>query len=144
MYIRTYTWCSSTCSPRQMPSAKCPPPVALQTNALQSQKLSKKCPLDKCPPKNALRTIALRTIALHCLEGIWLESIWQRAFGQRMESICLEGICPEGFFWRAIVKEHLAEGFCLGEQVEPNHQLTLIGKKKLLSVNKCARKFKVL
>ena len=35
--------------------------------------------------------------------------------------MCLEGICPEGFFWRAIVKEHLAEGFCLGEQVEPNH-----------------------
>ena len=30
------------------------------------------------------------------------------------------GHCPEGFFWRAIVKEHLAEGFCLGEQVEPN------------------------
>ena len=79
-----------------------------------------KCPPDKCPPPITLWTIALRTIALHCLEGIWLESIWQRAFGQRMESICLEGICPEGFFWRAIVKEHLAEGFCLGEQVEPN------------------------
>ena len=50
-----------------------------------------------------------------------MESIWQRAFGQRMESICPEGICPEGFFWRAIVKEHLAEGNLLGEQVEPNH-----------------------
>ena len=55
-----------------------------------------------------------------------MESIWQRAFGQRMESICLEGICPEGFFWRAIVKEHLVEGFCLGEQVEPNLKIGLL------------------
>ena len=115
---------------------KCPPPIALWTNALRQlpsgQMPSANCPLDKCPPDKCSPPIALWTNALRqlpsegfCLEGICLESIcfWRAFFGGHLsrghflESFWLW----RAFVWRATGGGHLAEGICLGEQVELHH-----------------------